>query len=73
MESLREFENAGVPADRVVVGIPWYGYDYHCDSESHHYHDDPRRYTDNRRHHNDHHYRYGALHFCHDKNHHHYC
>ena len=32
MESLREFENAGVPADRVVVGIPWYGYDYHCDS-----------------------------------------
>jgi hypothetical protein len=25
MMSLDQFKNAGVPIDRVVVGLPWYG------------------------------------------------
>ena len=24
---LEQFKQAGVPADRVVIGLPWYGYD----------------------------------------------
>ena len=32
--SLEQFKKAGVPADRVVMGLPWYGYDYSCDDNT---------------------------------------
>ena len=30
--SLEQFKQAGVPANRVVMGLPWYGYD--CESHA---------------------------------------
>ncbi len=30
ISGVNRFISIGVPADKLVVGVPWYGYDYKC-------------------------------------------
>jgi di-N-acetylchitobiase len=34
MAGLAQYKAAGVGAGRLVVGLPWYGYDYSCDNDT---------------------------------------